>query len=85
VGHVDREVIKLYTHVLDDASQAAMRQLAERKDAKGGQANDAGTAAGDQKVKNGDKAEDAHETNIGQPGQRPDQSQEEMPDGTDAG
>ena len=29
VGHVDPEVIKHYTHILDEASQAAMRRLAE--------------------------------------------------------
>jgi site-specific recombinase XerD len=29
VGHVDEEVIKLYTHVHNEASQAAMRRLAE--------------------------------------------------------
>ena len=29
VGHVDPEVIKLYTHIADQASQAAMRRLAE--------------------------------------------------------
>ena len=29
VGHVDPEVLKLYTHILDDASQAAMQRLAE--------------------------------------------------------
>jgi hypothetical protein len=28
VGHVDPEVIKLYTHIADQASQAAMRRLA---------------------------------------------------------
>jgi integrase len=28
VGHVDREVIALYTHVHDNASQAAMQRLA---------------------------------------------------------
>ncbi|MEN6496196.1 MAG: site-specific integrase, partial [Thermoguttaceae bacterium] len=27
VGHVDPEVIKLYTHVLDETSQAAMKRL----------------------------------------------------------
>lgn len=29
VGHVDPEVLKLYTHILDEASQAAMQRLAE--------------------------------------------------------
>jgi hypothetical protein len=29
VGHVDREVTKLYTHIADEASQAAMQRLAE--------------------------------------------------------
>ena len=29
VGHVDAEVIKHYTHVHDEASQAAMRALAQ--------------------------------------------------------
>jgi site-specific recombinase XerD len=29
VGHVDPEVLKIYTHVLDEASQAAMQRLAE--------------------------------------------------------
>ena len=29
VGHVDREVMKLYTHIADEASQAAMQRLAE--------------------------------------------------------
>ncbi len=29
VGHVDEEVLKLYTHVPNDASQAAMQRLAE--------------------------------------------------------
>jgi site-specific recombinase XerD len=29
VGHVDEEVLKLYTHAHNEASQAAMRRLAE--------------------------------------------------------
>ena len=29
LGHVDEEVLKLYTHVHNDASQAAMQRLAE--------------------------------------------------------
>jgi integrase len=29
VGHVDREVMKLYTHIADEASQAAMQRLAQ--------------------------------------------------------
>jgi integrase len=29
VGHVDRDVMKLYTHIADEASQAAMQRLAE--------------------------------------------------------
>ena len=29
VGHVDEEIIKLYTHVHDSASQAAMQRLGE--------------------------------------------------------
>ena len=29
VGHVDRDVMKLYTHIADQASQAAMQRLAE--------------------------------------------------------
>ena len=28
VGHVDPEMLKLYTHILDEASQAAMQRLA---------------------------------------------------------
>jgi site-specific recombinase XerD len=28
VGHVDRDVMKLYTHIADAASQAAMQRLA---------------------------------------------------------
>lgn len=33
VGHVDEEVLKLYTHVHNDASQAAMQRLAEANNA----------------------------------------------------
>lgn len=29
VGHVDEQILKLYTHVHDEASQAAMQRLAE--------------------------------------------------------
>ncbi len=34
VGHVDPEVLKLYTHILDKASQAAMQRLAEANNPK---------------------------------------------------
>jgi integrase len=34
VGHVDPEVLELYTHILDQASQAAMQRLAEANNPK---------------------------------------------------
>lgn len=36
VGHVDAEVLKLYTHIADRASQAAMEDLSRRGDTKQG-------------------------------------------------
>lgn len=34
VGHVDRDVIKRYTHVADEASQSAMQRLTSAVDPK---------------------------------------------------
>jgi integrase len=48
VGHVDEEVIRLYTHVHNDASQAAMQRLAEannRLQPPEEHGNDAGTGS----------------------------------------
>jgi len=56
VGHVDREVLKLYTHILDEASQTAMQRLAE--------ANNPKPARKGKEVSNGckdaDSAQDQH-------------------------
>jgi integrase len=46
VGHVDDEIIRHYTHVHNDASQAAMRRLAEANEAPTGGANGRGIAGG---------------------------------------
>lgn len=42
VGHVDLEIIRLYTHVHDNASQAAMQRLVEanHKELQKGEQND---------------------------------------------
>jgi site-specific recombinase XerD len=69
VGHVDPEVIKLYTHIADQASQAAMRRLAEAgnqtpaqagKEAKNermeGEANQAQIKHADEEGQNGQSA-----------------------------
>ena len=46
VGHVDDEVIKVYTHVHDAASQAAMRKLTEANLGRDGTAERRGAAGG---------------------------------------
>jgi len=46
VGHVDDEVIKVYTHVHDGASQAAMRKLTEANLGRDGEVDRRGVAGG---------------------------------------
>jgi hypothetical protein len=43
VGHVDDEVIKLYTHVHDHASQAAMQRLSNATEGHEGELTQEGT------------------------------------------
>ena len=58
VGHVDPEVLKIYTHVFDDASQAAMQRLAEANT--NSDAPEGKEAHDDCKEKNGDSAQFQH-------------------------